>query len=846
MHYFLLILCTITLIGHSSILSGATFDAGTFIKPEQSTKFPALLRQSIHAFSLHKNIADDIFSSHAASMQLSNFPIAIGTFGTVNLHMSQSVIDANTVIMIGNKRVPAPSIVTYEGTIANEQGSMVLLTYANGEMYGWVSRANGSSVSFSPETIQNSSEQTHVLYNESSLNAALHIPKSTCGTEELSHTGIKTWEVESALRKGEQKLDNRMLEIQILIESTTTFFTKIATRNETKALNLITAMTNATNVLYRRELNLNIVVPSITIFTEDTPDPYLKDGGDTPALLQEIQSRWTKITNKTRDIVHCFDAMGNSQTGNGTVAGIANGIGALCNGSLSNAYSVTGVSAFANLPVTSYMKDVSTMAHEIGHNMGSFHTHNCAEWKPALDSCLTSNTTYQNQISYSTETCNTGAPRPVPGSIMSYCDLTNSSRSVPFTFLPRVYTFLRARLESSKCISEATEPQIKMIGPWGNQTFISGRSTLIEWTSAKVNSVKIQFSSDGGVNWSDMATNIPAASASMINGQGSYTWTIPPIATQSGRLRVMDMSNPAINDTSWANFRIVAPSLSLSTTMDGKAYGHSESVSLQWTKTNVDTVLVMFSKDNGSTWETIAKPTASTFTFSIPNIEAQKCWVRIADASNMSLISQTGPFSIGKEELTLVSPKGGEKLCANKRYVIGWTYKNMANSKIIIQYSNAGGAWQNISGANGVDPWTSVFGFTPPSINSDSITIRIMSRTDSSIIASSGILSISNTAGCIATSIEEDPMQPTLLIAPNPITENSCSIIVNVPSGCSSSSILLTALNGSTVHVFGDQYTFTQGSHTLELQLPIISSGRYFITLQCNGRKTSIPVSIEH
>ena len=823
-----------------------SFDAKTFISHGNDSKMPAMLKQSVHTFSLDKTVAGKIFGTFSKELQLNNFPIGMNANGTVDLSLSQSVIDANTIIMVGNKRVPVPSITTYHGNIKGEKGSTVLITYADGEMYGWISRANGTTVSFAPEDTKTDIKKEHVMYNENSLHSALNMPAKSCGTEEFSHTGIKTWEVEAQLKKGEKVLDNRMLEMQVILESTTTFFTKIATRNETRATNLMVSMSNAVNALYRRELNLNIVVPLIQIWTDDNPDPYQNDGANTPALLNEVQNRWSKITNRTRDIVHCFDAMGNAQAGAGFVAGIANGIGALCNGSLSNAYSVTGVSAFANLPMVTYMKDVSTMAHELGHNMGSYHTHNCGEWKPALDSCLSSGPSYVGKIAYSSETCNTGAPKPIPGSIMSYCDLTNSTGSVPFTFLPRVYEFLRARLESSKCITEAQNAQIKMIGPWGNQTFISGRTTLVEWTSAKVNSVKVQFSTDGGANWSDIASGIPAASSSMINGQGAYQWTIPNIATTAGRLRVVDMVNPDINDTSWVNFRIVAPSLNLSTNLDGKAFGQTETTAVQWAKTNVDTVLVMFSKDNGSTWETLAKQTGSTYTFAIPNIDANKCWVRIADASNMALVSQTGPFSIGKEELTLINPKGGETLCANKRFVIAWTYKNLANSKLLVQYSNAGGAWQNISGANGVDPWSSVFGFTPPSIKSDSIIIRVISRTDSTVLASSGYISVSNEAGCVATSLEEDPTMPSLLVAPNPITGNTFTVTINAPIACGNGTLSLTSLSGSTVHVFGDAYSFVQGMHSMELSLPSISSGRYFLTLQCNGRRLSIPVSIEN
>lgn len=839
------LLCGMIFFLHNPGLNAETYDAAFFISAPKANKLPAVLKQSAQSFTIDAIAADRVFGSYAQSLTLNNFPVSFEAKKTVQLKAIPSSIDAKTVIIIGNKQVPVPHIISYEGYVQDDAGSRVFMTYASGELYGWVSSSTGSSITFLPETTDSYAKKDHMLYSESALTSQFQMPAKLCGTNEISHTGVNTWEVEASFAKGERKLDNRLLEMQVIMETTTSYFTKVASRNETRAMNLLIAMTNATNALYRRELNLNIIIPFIQIWTEDTPDPYTKDGGDTPGLLQEVQTRWGKITNRTRDIVHCLDAMGSSSAGAGIVAGIANGIGALCNSAISNAYSVTGVSSFANLPVTSYMKDVSTMAHELGHNMGSYHTHNCDQWKPAVDSCLSSGAAYQNNIAYSPETCNTGAPKPVPGSIMSYCDLTNSTKSVPFTFLPRVYTFLRNRLENSKCITEAQEAQIRVIGPWGNQTFISGRSIPIEWTSTRVNSVKIQFSNDGGNAWNDIASGIPAVSSNTINGQGIFMWSVPRITTNSGRLRIVDMANASINDTSWANFRIVQPSLALSTNLDGKAFGQSESLQFQWTKTNVDTVLFMFSSNNGSTWETISRPTGTVFNFQMPDITAQQCWVRIADANDMSLISQTGPFSIGKEEITLLNPKGGEKLCANKRYVIAWTYKNIANSKVLVQYANGSSAWQNISTASGVDPWVSVIGFNPPSLQTDSLRIRVISRADSTVLSVSNPITLSNEAGCIATSINESPDLPILMIAPNPITGNTCTITVNAVNQCMNAQLSLTNLSGTVVHDFGREYSFAQGSHSLSLQLPFLASGKYFLTLNCNGKSTSIPVTIE-
>jgi hypothetical protein len=229
----------------------------------------------------------------------------------------------------------------------------------------------------------------------------------------------------------------------------------------------------------------------------------------------------------------------------------------------------------------------------------------------------------------------------------------------------------------------------------------------------------------------------------------------------------------------------------------------------------------------------------------MPDIEAEKCWVRIADASDLSLISQSGPFSIGKEEITLLNPKGGEKLCANKRFVIAWNYKNIANTKLLVQYAIGSASWQNISSGNGVDPWVSVFGFTPPSQQTDSLRIRVVSKNEASIVAISPYLTLSNEADCIATSVEDDINKLTIMIAPNPINGNVFTITINASTQCHIAQLTLTDINGSMIHDFGKEFTFAQGIHTLSLQIPPLASGKYFLTLYCNGKTTSVPVTIE-
>ncbi|MFT6808126.1 MAG: hypothetical protein ACJA01_001350 [Saprospiraceae bacterium] len=86
-------------------------------------------------------------------------------------------------------------------------------------------------------------------------------------------------------------------------------------------------------------------------------------------------------------------------------------------------------------------QDVVTFAHELGHNIGSPHTHDC-EWGPnnlAIDNCV------------ATEANNCGLVTPLEqtGTIMSYCN--NALLSKGFGELPGA--LIRTKYNNAKCIS---------------------------------------------------------------------------------------------------------------------------------------------------------------------------------------------------------------------------------------------------------------------------------------------------------------------------------------------------------------------------------------------------------
>ncbi|MBU2501248.1 S8 family serine peptidase [bacterium] len=82
--------------------------------------------------------------------------------------------------------------------------------------------------------------------------------------------------------------------------------------------------------------------------------------------------------------------------------------------------------------------------------------------------------------------------------------------------------------------------------PNGGETLTGGGSANITWTSAGTfTTVNIDYSTNGGTNWTSIVTGTA--------NDGSYTWSVPAVATTQGRVRV---TGGSVSDTSNANFTI--------------------------------------------------------------------------------------------------------------------------------------------------------------------------------------------------------------------------------------------------------------------------------------------------
>ncbi len=114
---------------------------------------------------------------------------------------------------------------------------------------------------------------------------------------------------------------------------------------------------------------------------------------------------------------------------------------------------------------------------------------------------------------------------------------------------------------------------VQVVQPNGGENLIVGQNYQIVWNATGISNVKLQYTTDGGANWIDIAT-VPARTAGKVRLEnkhpkdpnayiegnlGTYNWTVPNTPSNQCKVRVSDAANPSTYDESDNFFTISAP-----------------------------------------------------------------------------------------------------------------------------------------------------------------------------------------------------------------------------------------------------------------------------------------------
>jgi hypothetical protein len=304
--------------------------------------------------------------------------------------------------------------VYYQGIVKGDNTSVVAFSFFDNDIVGVASSLSLGNVVLGKA--KNSPD--FVSYNDQKLK-----PKNPflCSADELPENTGKNISYDPA--KKSSKLTTNCVRIYFEVGFGPYNQNGANVQNTT---NWVTALFNNVKTLYDNE-NVNIAFSSIFVWT--TADPY---SGTPNEILNQFRTGRPTFNGDLAQLLR-----------NPATTSVA-WVNALCG---TFKYSYCGVNN-QNITVPTYSWNIEAMTHELGHNLGSPHTHACA-WNgnnTAIDGC--------GPAAGADEGCDGPLPTTTKGTIMSYCHLVNSvGISFANGFGPQPGDLIRETIDSKACMS---------------------------------------------------------------------------------------------------------------------------------------------------------------------------------------------------------------------------------------------------------------------------------------------------------------------------------------------------------------------------------------------------------
>lgn len=376
----------------------------------------------------------------------------------------------------------------YKGVIEGQPNSLAAISVFDNEIMGLITMADGNLV-LGP--IKHDRDNQHVLYKDTDLERKQAFE---CGTLD-DGVGYTQEELE-ATPQGRDAGDC----VRVYIEIDDDIVTDKG--GATGATNYITGLFNQAITLYNNE-QVNMMLSQIYAWV--TNSPYT--GTTSSAMLNSFQANTGEFNGNVGHLV--------SYQASGGIAVLDN----LCSTNPDWRKCFSSISStYSNVPTYSW--SVMVITHEMGHVVGSKHTHACA-WNgnnTAIDGCAGS-----------TEG---GCPiPPIPpggGTIMSYCHIQNVGINFTLGFGPQPGNVIRNRVNATgNCLTSCGPPPPP---PPPSYCSSSGANSSFEWINKVVlGSINNTSGNNGGYgNYTALSTTLTPGTTYTVNltpgfSGGSYT-----------------------------------------------------------------------------------------------------------------------------------------------------------------------------------------------------------------------------------------------------------------------------------------------------------------------------------
>lgn len=257
----------------------------------------------------------------------------------------------------------------------------------------------------------------------------------------------------------------------------------------------VTSLFNQVAALYANE---NIGIAISEIFVWSSTDPYA-GLGSTSSVLNAFRAN--KGTNFNGNLAHFLSTRNLG-------GGIAY-VDVIC--LKQYAFGVSAITnTFQNVPTYSWSVEVVT--HELGHNLGSWHTHSCQWPNGALDNCVSPE-----------GSCSPGPAPSNGGTIMSYCHLTSYGINFNNGFGSVPGNHIRSKVLAASCLTQSGTAPAAL-----STTNITGNSATLSWGAiAGTTSYNVQYKTSSTSTWTSAgSTATTSLNLSGLLANTAYNWQV--------------------------------------------------------------------------------------------------------------------------------------------------------------------------------------------------------------------------------------------------------------------------------------------------------------------------------
>jgi len=360
----------------------------------------------------------------------------------------------------------------YWGYAVGHPNSIVAINVFKNEISGTIDMGEHS---YTLGKIENKKE--HIVYRESDLE--IH-PEVSCGADNLKQDIVNN----SASQSVDRSMNPNNC-VNIYMEVDHDFYQVKGTLAAT--VNYMTGAFSQVAIFYANE-NINVKLSELKVW--DTVDPY--NGPTDSDYLDQIQAAFTN-TSFNGDLALLVG--GSSDTGGSGIAYT----NILCNTPYAFGYSVVGPT-YNNVPT--YSVTISVLAHEIGHNLASPHTHACS-WNgnnTQIDDC-------GNKHINNPGSCYDANNPIIPsqgGTMMSYCHLESVGVDFNLGMGTQPGNLVRDKVYNASCLSPCAAcdlPEVPVLAAPANSATNVATTAPLSWNSATgATSYNLQVGSSSGAS----------------------------------------------------------------------------------------------------------------------------------------------------------------------------------------------------------------------------------------------------------------------------------------------------------------------------------------------------------